>query len=240
MHPYPPRATSLSGMVRACKIPLYEFIYRLCDGVPLFASNDRPACDAVARGVSHSMKIADAENTELLSKIAQGDQKAFARFYDQYIHGLYSLVFKILNDSKETEDVLQEGFTQIWKKAAQYDGTRSSAFTWAVMIMRNKAIDHIRTRQRQARLVEAATLDGAYAGDFEEDESVFQNEKKALVKAALGKIPADQRQAIDLAFFSGLTQMQIAEKLGEPLGTVKARIRRGLLKLRDYLNGSKP
>ena len=186
------------------------------------------------------MKIADAENTELLSRIAQGDQEAFGRFYDQYAHGLYSLVFKILNDGKETEDVLQEGFTQIWKKAAQYDGTRSSAFTWAVMIMRNKAIDHIRTRQRQARLVEAATLDGAYASDFEEDESVFRNEKKALVKVALGKIPADQRQAIDLAFFSGLTQMQIAEKLGEPLGTVKARIRRGLLKLRDYLNGSQP
>jgi len=185
------------------------------------------------------MKIADTESTELLARIAQGDEEAFARFYDQYAHGLYSLVFKILNDSRETEDVLQEGFAQIWKKAAQYDGTRSSAFTWAVMIMRNKAIDHIRTRQRQTRLMEAATLEGAFGSDLQEDESVFQNEKKALVKVALGKIPEDQRQAINLAFFSGLTQMQIAEKLGEPLGTVKARIRRGLLKLRDYLNGSK-
>jgi RNA polymerase sigma-70 factor (ECF subfamily) len=184
------------------------------------------------------MKSADTGNTELLSRIAQGDEAAFARFYDQFAHGLYSLVYKILNDEKETEDVLQEGFTQIWKKAATYDGNRSSAFTWAVMIMRNKAIDHIRSRQRQSRVVEEAALEFSHNPDLQEDDGVFQNEKRTIVQAALNKIPQDQRQAIELAFFSGLTQMQIAEKLGEPLGTVKARIRRGLLKLRESLNGS--
>ena len=95
------------------------------------------------------MKDTEPENTELLSRIAKGDEAAFGRFYDQFAHGLYSLVYKILHDEKETEDVLQEGFTQIWKKASTYDGNRSSAFTWAVMIMRNKVIDHIRSRQRQ-------------------------------------------------------------------------------------------
>jgi len=184
------------------------------------------------------MKSADTENTRLLSRIAQGDEDAFTLFYDQFAHGLYSLVFRILNDARETEDVLQEGFTQIWKKAATYDGNRSSAFTWAVMIMRNKAIDHIRSRQRQARVVEEAALASPDEPDVQEDDGVFQNEKKVIVRAALEKIPEEQRQAIQLAFFSGLTQMQIAEKLGEPLGTVKARIRRGLLKLRDSMNGA--
>jgi RNA polymerase sigma-70 factor (ECF subfamily) len=184
------------------------------------------------------MKSSDAENTELLSRIAGGDEKAFAEFYDRYSHGLYSLVYKILNDPRETEDVLQEGFAQIWKKAATYDGNRSSGFTWAVMIMRNKAIDHIRTRQRQNRVVEEAALEISPEQDVQEDEAVARNEQSAIVRAALQKIPRDQRQAIDMAFFSGLTQMQIAEKLGEPLGTVKARIRRGLMKLRDYLDGS--
>ena len=184
------------------------------------------------------MRSIDTDNAELLSRIAQGDEAAFSVFYDQYAHGLYSLVYKILNDEKETEDVLQEGFAQIWKKAGTYDGTRSSAFTWAVMIMRNKAIDHIRSRQRQNRLVEEAALESSHDDDVQEDDNVSLNEKRAIVRAALGKIPPDQRQAIDLAFFSGLTQMQIAEKLGEPLGTVKARIRRGLLKLRESLNGN--
>lgn len=184
------------------------------------------------------MKSDDAENRELLARVSKGDEAAFAAFYDRFAHGLYSLVYKILNDEKETEDVLQEGFVQIWKKASTYDGARSSVFTWAVMIMRNKAIDHIRPRQRQNRLVEEAAHEIGDNSNGSEDEGVFQNENRAVVRAALEKIPEDQRQAISLAFFSGLTQMQIAGKLGEPLGTVKARIRRGLLKLRESLNGA--
>lgn len=181
------------------------------------------------------MKSTDPDNAALLSRIAQGDEQAFAKFYDLFANGLYSLVFKILNDAKEAEDVLQEGFAQIWKKASTYDGSRSSAFTWSVMILRNKAIDHIRSRQRQSRLIEEAALEFSRDAEPENDDGVFQNEKRAIVRAALDKIPGEQRQAIDLAFFSGLTQAQISEKLGEPLGTVKARIRRGLLKLRDFL-----
>jgi len=131
--------------------------------------------------------------------------------------------------------VLQEGFTQIWKTASTYDGNRSSAFTWAVMIMRNKAIDHIRSRQRQSRATAAVKFGSSIAPGVQEAKGVFQNEKRTMVEVALEKIPDEQRQAIELAFFSGLTQMQIAEKLGEPLGRVKASIRRGLLKLHDNL-----
>lgn len=225
-------------MLCACQMPSLDLIYRFRDGFNRIVSSQPPGENRrPARMPSIRMKSTDTENAALLSRIAQGDEAAFARFYDQFAHGLYSLVYKILNDEKETEDVLQEGFAQIWKKAGTYDGTRSSAFTWAVMIMRNKAIDHIRSRQRQSRLVEEAALESSGDQEMQEDDGVSQNEKRAIVLAALGKIPADQRQAIDLAFFSGLTQMQIAEKLGEPLGTVKARIRRGLLKLRESLNG---
>lgn len=218
-------------------MPGDELIYRFRDGIKFIFAGGSPARKA-RRAPCVPMRSADTENTELLSRIARGDETAFERFYDQFAHGLYSLVYKILNDEKETEDVIQEGFAQIWKKAGTYDGNRSSAFTWAVMIMRNKAIDHIRSRQRQSRLVEEAALESSHDEDAREDDSVALNEKRKIVRAALGKIPADQRQAIDLAFFSGLTQMQIAEKLGEPLGTVKARIRRGLLKLRESLNGN--
>jgi RNA polymerase sigma-70 factor, ECF subfamily len=226
------------AMLYACQIPCPEFIYRFRDGLKFVSSDPPPRKKGAQREPAMPMRTADPENTELLSRIARGDEAAFARFYDQFAHGLYSLVYKILNDEKETEDVLQEGFTQIWKKAATYDGNRSSAFTWAVMIMRNKAIDHIRSRQRQSRLAEEAALESSQDQEMQEDDGVSRNEQRLIVRAALDKIPRDQRQAIDLAFFSGLTQMQIAEKLGEPLGTVKARIRRGLLKLRESLNGN--
>lgn len=225
-------------MLQACQIPAYDFTYRYRDGFAPFSHSRSQGTQFAERRDFVSMRTADPENTELLSRIAKGDQTAFAAFYDRFSHGLYSLVFKILKDPRETEDVLQEGFAQIWKKAGTYDGTRSSAFTWAVMIMRNKAIDHIRSRQRQSRMVEEAAHELSHGGDVQEDEAVFHNEQRGIVRAALDKIPQEQRQAIDLAFFSGLTQMEIAEKLGEPLGTVKARIRRGLLKLRDYLDGT--
>jgi RNA polymerase sigma-70 factor (ECF subfamily) len=224
-------------MLQACQIAGRPFIYHIRDGIEFIVSRARQKPTAPMHENVRMMKGDDSENTALLLRIAQADEKAFAELYDRFSRGLFSLVFKILNDQREAEDVLQEGFTQIWKKASTFDGTRSSAFTWAVMIMRNKAIDHIRARQRQTRLIESATQEFSAGIDGAEDGEVFNNEQRGIVRDALAKIPEEQRQAIDLAFFSGLTQQQISEKLGEPLGTVKARIRRGLLKLRDLLGG---
>lgn len=224
-------------MLHACQTGPTPFIYHLRDGIESILSGVRREQPAPASIPTEAMRGDDSENIALLARVAQADERAFAEFYDRFSRGLFSLVYKILNDEREAEDVLQEGFTQIWKKAATFDGTRSSAFTWAVMIMRNKAIDRIRYRQRQSRLIEAATEEFSHAADSGEDDGVFHNEQRGIVRAALEKIPDEQRQAIDLAFFSGLTQQQISEKLGEPLGTVKARIRRGLLKLRDLLGG---
>jgi RNA polymerase sigma-70 factor (ECF subfamily) len=143
----------------------------------------------------------------------------------------------MMRDEKEAEDVLQEGFAHIWRRASTYDPARSSPFTWAVMILRNKAIDRLRVRQRLDRTIEKATVefshfpeaDTAAAGEPE------RRDRGALIRSALAQIPAEQKQAVELAFFSGLTHEQIAEKLGAPLGTVKARVRRGLLKLREFL-----
>jgi RNA polymerase sigma-70 factor (ECF subfamily) len=224
-------------MLQACQIAGRPFIYHIRDGIESIVSRARQKPTAPMHEPVRTMKSEDSENTALLLRIAQADEKAFAELYDRFSRGLFSLVYKILRDEREAEDVLQEGFTQIWKKASTFDGTRSSAFTWAVMIMRNKAIDHIRARQRQTRLIESATQEFSAGIDGAEDGEVFNNEQRGIVRAALAKIPEEQRQAIDLAFFSGLTQQQISEKLGEPLGTVKARIRRGLLKLRDLLGG---
>ena len=180
-------------------------------------------------------------DVELLARVAQGDEQAFAQFYRRSADGLYGLALKMMNDSGEAEDVLQDGFSYMWKRAATYDPVRSSPFTWAVMIVRNKAIDRLRSRQRQARIVEKATVDFLHftdADDVSAREPV-RREQCANVRAALAEIPGDQKQVVELAFFGGLTHEQIAQRLDTPLGTVKARIRRGLLRLRDCLKGER-
>lgn len=178
-------------------------------------------------------------DAELLSRVAAGDEEAFARLYDRFSPGLYSMVLKMTGDEAEAQDVLQESFSHIWRKAMTFDPRRSAAFTWAVMVTRNKCIDRLRIRQRFARIAEKAAVEEQSAPKVD-DVSVGLaelNEERGRVRAALDQVTADQRQAIELAFFNDFTHEEIAERLSTPLGTVKARIRRGLLKLREILEG---
>lgn len=173
----------------------------------------------------------------LISQIAGGDEAAFGMLYERFSASLYGMAFRMMNDAKEAEDVLQEGLTYIWRKAASYDSSRSTPFAWAVMIVRNKAIDRLRIRQRQERLHDKVTSEGSLFQEKDETsaDQPSVRERDALVRSALQQIPPEQRQALELAFFGGLTHEQIAERLATPLGTIKARIRRGLLRLRDCL-----
>jgi RNA polymerase sigma-70 factor (ECF subfamily) len=173
---------------------------------------------------------------QLLTQVAKGDQLAFAQIYDRFSPGLYSLALRMVHETAEAEDVLQETFNQIWHKASTYEVARSSAFTWAVMILRHKAIDRLRVRKRLQRTTDKAiALDFFPSVDETSADRPMQMELHQRVRAALEKIPDDQKEAIGLAFFTELTHEEIAEQLKQPLGTVKARIRRGLLRLRDFV-----
>jgi RNA polymerase sigma-70 factor, ECF subfamily len=176
---------------------------------------------------------------ELLRQIAAGDRTSFAEFYDRHSALMFSVACKILNDSNEAEDVLQEAFMQIWEKAAKFDPKLGRASSWAVILVRNKAIDRIRASQRRTRLAEQAGEEQGSAARVDDttNEAIYGHEKANLIQTAIVELPAEQRRAIELAYFSGLTQDEISKKLNEPLGTIKARIRRGLLKLRDQLEG---
>ncbi len=175
----------------------------------------------------------------LLQRVSGGDAEAFDALYTRWSPMLYGLLCKILEDPREAEDALQEGFLHIWRKAGSYDASRSSPTTWAYMIFRNKAIDRLRSRERRGKGMERiAGEEPSFASTVADPgEDAESHERREAVKEALESIPADQREAVSLAFFSGLTQTEIAEKLGAPLGTIKARIRRGLLKLGDALKG---
>lgn len=181
------------------------------------------------------------EEAQLLSQVAAGDQVAFTQFYRRLSPALFSMLVKMLKDFAEAEDVLQESFVQMWKNASTYDSKRSTPFSWAVMIARHKAVDRIRSLSSQQRRKEGARQEWETTGEsFDEGATKFatQTEERTAVQTALSKIPEDQREAVSLAFYSGLTQTEIAEKLQAPLGTVKARIRRGLLKLRELLGNT--
>jgi RNA polymerase sigma-70 factor, ECF subfamily len=191
-----------------------------------------------APNMTRSAQESDSEfEAQLISRIAEGNDSAFDALYKRFSGSLYGMAYRMMNDAKEAEDVLQEGFTYIWRKAATYDPNRSSPFAWAVMITRNKAIDRLRVRQRLEKLRERVTSEESFYQDTDETSAnePTLRERGALVRSALQQIPQEQRQVLELSFFGGLTHEQIAQRLDTPLGTIKARIRRGLLRLRDCL-----
>lgn len=177
------------------------------------------------------------EDMRLVQRMARGDREAFAALYDRFSRPLFATALRIVSDEREAEDILQEIFLDLWRRAREFDRTRGSAFSWAITLTRNRAIDRVRMRRRRGELLaRSAPEDLGYAADGDvADTDVENREQAALVRDALRNLPEEQQQALRLAFFSGLTQQEIAEALQAPLGTVKARIRRGLLKLRDLV-----
>lgn len=185
----------------------------------------------------HAQNAADAA---LLGKVAHGDRDALTRLYDRFSRPLLAVASRILHDTAEAEDVVHDVFISIWQKAATFEPARCSALGWAIALTRNRAIDRLRTRRRRHEILDtSAPADLGYDENATDAKTssgeLWLKEKAATVRHAVTELSAEQRTALELAFFSGLTQQEIAARLHEPLGTVKARIRRGLLKLRDLL-----
>jgi RNA polymerase sigma-70 factor (ECF subfamily) len=177
---------------------------------------------------------------EMIARIGRRDQSAFSALYDRLSGPLYSLAMKMLGDPAEAQDALQDVFLQIWSRAGTYDPEHSSVFSWTVLLTRSRVIDRLRARGRRSRVVVASADDTPTAADASTVESAAdtaeKNDEAARVRHVLNNLPSEQREAIEMAFFEHLTHHEIAERLGQPLGTVKARIRRGLLRLRQRLS----
>ncbi|MEK6334487.1 MAG: sigma-70 family RNA polymerase sigma factor [Acidobacteriota bacterium] len=171
---------------------------------------------------------------DLMRAVARGDETALAALYDRYRLILFGLILRILHDRQESEDVLQEAFLQVWRRAADFNESRGRAFTWLVTIARSRALDRLRALGSRARLTdEVAQAPHDDVGDAAED--ALKSEQGTIVRQALAQLPEEQRRTLLLAYFEGLTQTEIAARLGDPLGTVKTRMRSGLLKLRELL-----
>jgi RNA polymerase sigma-70 factor (ECF subfamily) len=174
---------------------------------------------------------------ELLAHIADGGREAFAQFYDRYAARMLGLIRSITNDQSRAEDVLQEVFWHVWQKASTFDASRSSPLAWLMMLTRGRAIDQMRRAtvagQMQQRLV--ISVNGHANSNRDERANVDVRDDAAHARRAVASLPAEQLDAVSLAFHGGMTCAQIAQLRGLPLGTVKTRIRLAMARLRNTL-----
>lgn len=174
------------------------------------------------------------EDLVLLQRIAQKDSASFQALYRKYSGLIFTAIANVLNDHHDSEDVMQEVLVQLWNKAHLYEPRKGKPLTWITTMARNRAIDRIRSKQRRSRLNDDFEHENK-TDQFEFEDSSADvcevNERSLIVRNAVAKLTPDQKEAIVLSYFSGLTQAEVAEKLNEPLGTVKARIRRGVNRL---------
>jgi RNA polymerase sigma-70 factor, ECF subfamily len=187
-------------------------------------------------GLEHRAGAAadDGTDTRLLAELAQGQAGALAELYRRRGGVLLSLLIRILGDDREAEEVLQDTFIQLWRKADQYNPAKSGPLTWMVMIARGLALDRLRRRNRLSTV-----LDEYRASRLPDADVSFpatgEAETTERVSHALAGLPGEQREALELAFWRGCTQEEIARVTGSPLGTVKARLRRAMMSLRTKL-----
>jgi RNA polymerase sigma-70 factor (ECF subfamily) len=179
------------------------------------------------------------DDRELLRAVAGHDKEAFQQLYTRHSAMLFALGLKILSDRAEAEDVLQDAFVQIWKTAASFDNGRGKPVGWFIMLTRSRAIDRLRSRKTRTRLTETVAKDASQSGSAATPaDQVLASEAQRAVRDAVNALPADQRTPIEMAYFGGLTQFEIAQQLSQPLGTVKTRMRAGMMRLREQFGNA--
>jgi RNA polymerase sigma-70 factor (ECF subfamily) len=206
----------------ACEVP--RLVCRLRDVMPSQTPIPTPSADR-----------------DLVAQAAAGEEKAISALYDRYGQVLYAVAYRIVGQRADAEEVVIEAFAQAWREAPRFESARGSVAGWLTTIARSRALDLVRARARRERITASAAADrpdeSPAMGDWREDpgSSLEQTERRHQVQLALEILSPPQRKAIELAYFEGLSQSEIAERLQEPLGTIKTRVRLGMQKLRDCL-----
>ena len=182
----------------------------------------------------------DGADLEAIRRMAAGDGQALATLYDRHSRVTFSLALRILGEPHEAEEIVQDVFAQAWRQAARYDRSRGAVVAWLLMMTRSRAIDRVRARRAMPASADPDQAFGLIPDTADGPERVaLTSERAARLKEALDTLPLIQRVPIELAFFEGLTHVEVAERLEVPLGTIKTRIRLGLMKMKDaFLGGA--
>jgi RNA polymerase sigma-70 factor (ECF subfamily) len=185
---------------------------------------------------STEFRTRDQDWVALIKSVASGDQSALSTLYDATSRLVFGLVVRIVSDRETAEEVLLDVFTQVWRQASSYDTGRGAPLAWLMTIARSRAIDRLRSGKHDQQNKEPLDSIGEVsATGADPEETTVNSERQRLVRAALDTLSPEQREVIELAYYSGLSHSEIALKLGQPLGTVKTRTRLGMIKLRDTL-----
>ena len=177
------------------------------------------------------------EEAALLARIGEHDERAIEALYERYAGPLYSLAYKVTGADRFAQDVVQEVFVAVWNNAGRFDASRGSLSSWLFSLARHKAIDLVRREANVRRHTADVDLEFEESAD-DVDQEAWLRVRRDAVRAAMASLPEPQHVALELAFFRGLTHVEVAESLGIPLGTAKTRIRSALLRLRDVLGES--
>ena len=193
----------------------------------LFAALGQPAAP------SRDDRLADQAT---LVRMARGDHGALGELYDRHARLVFSLALRILQNSADAEDVVQEVFAQVWTQAARYDSARGAVAAWMLTMTRSRAIDRLRSRRsRPESPSESQVVENVPDAAVRQDLQLLSGEQVANLQRALNELPAAQRVALELAYYEGLSHVEVAARLSEPLGTVKTRIRQAVIKLRESM-----
>jgi RNA polymerase sigma-70 factor, ECF subfamily len=201
---------------------------------PLALPRARPVTRASKTDTLPAMEDAPAD-VQLVARCASGDEGALAELYDRFGRASYALALRIVRDASQAEDVVQEAFLDLWRNAARFDPSRSRPASYLLTFVHRRAVDLVRREQARPQRGGGVEDIAERAGGEDVAGSLVVREQGATVRAALADLPDPQRQVLELAYFSGLSQSEIAERLGEPLGTVKSRTHVALSRLRELL-----
>ena len=185
---------------------------------------------------SLELRTRDQEWVALIGRVADGDRTAFAALYDATSRMVFGLILRVVVDRSSAEEVLSDVYIQVWRQAKSYDTARGAPLAWLMTIARSRSIDRLRAGKPEQQKESLDSIAELTSNSVSPEDASVHSERSRLVRSALSSLAPEQREVIELAYFSGLSHSEIALKLGQPLGTVKTRTRLGMMKLRDMLS----